>query len=161
MVQLCCEYLSVRCIWLYVIVMSCTRFRVNNYRVWIHSETPTWHDNNIQSNEYRDKYSQHSSIIWPIWLHDWVFVYELSGCLIVLRTFCCWFFISSTTSSKTTLLITKLEWENTFYFKEDAHSKYKTKSLNLGWPETNNKKQSSWRILGGLIKLPLKKHNTL
>ena len=27
-----------------------------------------------------DKYSQHSSIIWPVWLNDWVFVYELSGC---------------------------------------------------------------------------------
>ena len=27
-----------------------------------------------------DKYSQHSSIIWPIWLNGWVFVYELSGC---------------------------------------------------------------------------------
>ena len=24
-------------------------------------------------------FSQHSSIIWPVWLHDWVFVYELSG----------------------------------------------------------------------------------
>ena len=29
---------------------------------------------------HTDKYSQHSSIIWPIWLNDWVFVYELSGC---------------------------------------------------------------------------------
>ena len=27
-----------------------------------------------------DKYSQHSSIIWPFWLNGWVFVYELSGC---------------------------------------------------------------------------------
>ena len=34
-----------------------------------------------------DKYSQHSSIIWPLWLNSWpvwlngwVFVYELSGC---------------------------------------------------------------------------------
>ena len=27
-----------------------------------------------------DKYSQHSSIIWPVWLNDWVFVFELSGC---------------------------------------------------------------------------------
>ena len=27
-----------------------------------------------------DEYSQHSSIIWPGWLSDWVFVYELSGC---------------------------------------------------------------------------------
>ena len=27
-----------------------------------------------------DKYSEHSSIIWPVWLNGWVFVYELSGC---------------------------------------------------------------------------------
>ena len=27
-----------------------------------------------------DKYSQHSSIILPVWLNDWVFVYDLSGC---------------------------------------------------------------------------------
>ena len=27
-----------------------------------------------------DRYSQLSSIIWPIWLNGWVFVYELSGC---------------------------------------------------------------------------------
>ena len=25
-------------------------------------------------------YSQNSSIIWPVWLNCWVFVYELSGC---------------------------------------------------------------------------------
>ena len=29
MIELCCEYLSVRCIWLYVIIMSRTSFRVN------------------------------------------------------------------------------------------------------------------------------------
>ena len=27
-----------------------------------------------------DKYSQHSSIIWPDWPNGWVFVFELSGC---------------------------------------------------------------------------------
>ena len=27
-----------------------------------------------------DKYSQHSSIIWPVWLNGRVFVYELSVC---------------------------------------------------------------------------------
>ena len=27
-----------------------------------------------------DKYSQHSSVIWQVWLNGWVFVYELSGC---------------------------------------------------------------------------------
>ena len=50
------------------------------YRVWIHSETCTWHDKNIQSNTPTDKYSQHSSLIWPVWLNDWVFVYKLSDC---------------------------------------------------------------------------------
>ena len=28
----------------------------------------------------RDKFSQHSSIIWPVWLNSSVFVYEISGC---------------------------------------------------------------------------------
>ena len=27
-----------------------------------------------------DKHSQHSSIMWPVWLNGCVFVYELSGC---------------------------------------------------------------------------------
>ena len=27
-----------------------------------------------------DKYSQHWSIIWPVWPNGWLFVYELSGC---------------------------------------------------------------------------------
>ena len=26
------------------------------------------------------KYSQHSPIIWPVWLNGWVFVYDVSGC---------------------------------------------------------------------------------
>ena len=26
-----------------------------------------------------DKYSEHSSIIWPVWPNGWVFVYELIG----------------------------------------------------------------------------------
>ena len=29
---------------------------------------------------HTDKHSQHSSIIWPVWLNAWVFVYKLSGC---------------------------------------------------------------------------------
>ena len=28
---------------------------------------------------HTDKYSQHSSIIWPVWRNDWVLVYKLSG----------------------------------------------------------------------------------
>ena len=29
---------------------------------------------------HADKYSQQSSIICPVWLNGWVFVYELNGC---------------------------------------------------------------------------------
>ena len=29
--------------------------------------------------ECTDKYSEHSSIIWPLWPNGWVFIYELSG----------------------------------------------------------------------------------
>ena len=32
------------------------------------------------SRRRTDKYSQYSSIIWPVWLNGWVFVCELSGC---------------------------------------------------------------------------------
>ena len=41
-----------------------------NYRVLIHCETRTWYDTNMQSNAPTDKYSQHSSIIWPVWLNS-------------------------------------------------------------------------------------------
>ena len=33
-----------------------------------------------QMHHKEDKYSQHSFIIWPVWLDGWVFVYELSSC---------------------------------------------------------------------------------
>ena len=35
-----------------------------------------------------DKYSQHSSIIWPVWLNGWVSVYEPRGCGVESR--CCY-----------------------------------------------------------------------
>ena len=47
-----------------------------------------------------DKYSEHSSIIWPVWPNDWVFVYELSSsgfepgcnvCLSLLKSVADWF----------------------------------------------------------------------
>ena len=34
-----------------------------------------------------DKYSQHSSIIWPVWLNGWMFMYKLSGCGFKLRCY--------------------------------------------------------------------------
>ena len=33
MIELCCEYLSVWCIWLYVINKPCTSFRVNLHSI--------------------------------------------------------------------------------------------------------------------------------
>ena len=144
MIELCLEYLSVRCIWLCVFIMSRTPFRVNphfkvawmlrnvwlvwlncwvfvyelrgfgfesscshlnlryhvcfeqgvpwdsgNYKVWIHSETRTWHgknrvkctvEPNVQSQKRTVKHLEHSSIIWPVWLNGWVFVHKLSNC---------------------------------------------------------------------------------
>ena len=49
-----------------------------NYRVWIHSEiTMIQTYSQIQRT---DKYSQQISIICPVWLNGWVFIYELGGC---------------------------------------------------------------------------------
>ena len=39
-----------------------------------------WHDKTYSQIHRTDKYSQHSSIIWSVWLNGWVFVYKLSGC---------------------------------------------------------------------------------
>ena len=53
-----------------------------NYRVWVHCETRTWHDKNIQANApYRQVLTtQLSYLKRPFRLNGWVFVYELSGC---------------------------------------------------------------------------------
>ena len=52
-----------------------------NYRQRIYSEVHTWLDNNMQCQMLRtDKHSQHSSIIWPVWLNCWVRICKLSGC---------------------------------------------------------------------------------
>ena len=56
-----------------------------SYRVWIHSQTCTWHDNNIQSNAlYRKLLTTQLNHLnkkrkksWPVWLNGWVLVYEL------------------------------------------------------------------------------------
>ena len=111
MIELCYEYLSVWCIWLYVLIMSRTRFRVNPHSIVGSSPVAVTETSDfapVSSKEFldiqatiecgftlkrvrdmirtysqihrTDKYSQHSSIIWPVWLNGWVFVYELNGC---------------------------------------------------------------------------------
>ena len=108
MIEQCCDYLSVLCIWLYVLITPCTCFRVNPHSITTHWNTyhilkhvynacitqitRLWNAythtmkrvcdmTRIYSQMYHtDKHSQHSSIIWPVWLNGWVFVYKLSGC---------------------------------------------------------------------------------
>ena len=104
MIELCSQFLSVRCIWLCVLIMSRMRFRVNPHSIdtWMsrnslletgvcETRTCAWNAYayvkrirdmiRTRSQMHRtDKNSQHSSIIWPFWLNGWVFVYELSGC---------------------------------------------------------------------------------
>ena len=53
-----------------------------NYRIECRFTLKCVHDMIITSSQMQrtDKYSQHSSIIWPIWVNVWMFVYELSDC---------------------------------------------------------------------------------
>ena len=50
------------------------------YTMCIYSEMRTWHITRYNQMHLIDKYSQHSSIIWPVWPNGWVFIYQLSGC---------------------------------------------------------------------------------
>ena len=95
---------TVQCIWLYVLIMSRTHFRVNPLSIiawmsrnsllkagvkskfkWLQLERGftlkrVRDIRTCNQMQRTDKYSQHSSIIWPVWLNGWVFLYELSGC---------------------------------------------------------------------------------
>ena len=74
MIELCFEYLSVWCIWRYVLIMSHTRFSVNLHSVVAWMSRKSLLEIGATST---NKYSQHSSIISPVWLNVWVFVYEI------------------------------------------------------------------------------------
>ena len=97
MIELCCEYLYVRCIWLYVLIMSRMCFRVNPHFIvaWM-SRNFLLEAGTIECEftlkrvcdmirtysqmHCADKHWQHRSIIWLVWLNGLVFFYELSGC---------------------------------------------------------------------------------
>ena len=84
MIELCCEYLSVQWVSLKLQVSRSSlnkefldvqatiecRFNLKCVRGMI----------TYSHMHCTDKYSQHSSIIWSVWLNGWVFVYGLSGC---------------------------------------------------------------------------------
>ena len=79
----CCGFES-SCSHLNFRVPACFRQGVHwhsgNYRVRIHSKSVRDMTITYRQMHRTDKYSQHSSIIWPVWLNAWVFVYKLSGC---------------------------------------------------------------------------------
>ena len=117
MVELFCEYLSVRCIWRYVIIMSRTSFRVNPHpifclnvkellasrrlHIWSLSNSKgirthndlvregtinhlaklaNWLSCVVSTYVYGTLFNHCVSIILPVWLNGWVFIYGLSGC---------------------------------------------------------------------------------
>ena len=49
------------------------------YTVWIHSKRVRDMIRTYSQIHRTDQYSQHSSIIWPVWPNGWVFVDELTG----------------------------------------------------------------------------------
>ena len=76
MIELCFEYLFVRCIRLYVAIMLRTSFRVNPLAIAC-----------LNVKEFLARSRQH---IWPVWLIGEVVVYKLSGCGFESR--CCQIF---------------------------------------------------------------------
>ena len=82
MIELCCEYLSVWCIWLYVIIMSHTRFRVSTLCSCPNvNELLARNRRDILSlsNYNRIRTRNHLAKL-ASWLNGWMFVYEQSGC---------------------------------------------------------------------------------
>ena len=96
MIELSCEYLSVRCIWLYVFVIVDTEHKLNvlrtfnlrpvstgimprtHFRVNLHSTVAWISKNSLLESDAILKFNW---LQWdPVWLNGWVFVYELSGC---------------------------------------------------------------------------------
>ena len=81
-------FLNKHFVWLYIVIMSCTCFRVNPHSIVAWTSTiecgftlkrVCGMIRTYTQMHRTDKYSQHSSIIWPVWLNGWVFLYELRG----------------------------------------------------------------------------------
>ena len=75
MIELCCEYLSVGCIWLYLAIMLRTHIECGFTLKCVCDMIAGY-----SQMDCTDKYSQDSSINWLVWPNGWVFLFELSGC---------------------------------------------------------------------------------
>ena len=77
------RYSAFECMFYNVMCAFLSESTLYGYLVaWIHSKT---HMDICDIITYKqihrtDKFSQHSSIIWPVWLNVWALVYELSDC---------------------------------------------------------------------------------
>ena len=81
-----------------------------------------------------DKYSQHSSIIWPVWLNGWVFVYELNDCGFESRcshlyVYLCWSL--ARIKFEYTEFDSDLDGLQVLFFQENVLQKIK--SIYLSW----------------------------
>ena len=78
MIELCCEYLSVRCIRLYVIMMSRTSFTLNPHSIVVRESTlysyKLVRDMIIKYSQMHrtKKYTQDNSKFWTVWLNEMV-----------------------------------------------------------------------------------------
>ena len=79
MIELCSEYLSVRCIWVYVLVMSCKHFRVNPHSMvaWMSSnfllEPGAKSEGEVTATGLITRityFLNEYSTIWPNWPND-------------------------------------------------------------------------------------------
>ena len=64
MIELCCECLFVWCIWLYVIIMSCTHFRVNLHSSCLNTkELLAWNRHGIWSSSDSNWIQAHNHLV--------------------------------------------------------------------------------------------------
>ena len=84
MIELCCEYLSVRCIWLYVLIVSRTHFRMNPHSLF------AWMSKNSSSGSSCDIFSlsdckwtrTHNNLIRKRTLHHLANLAEWFSCVV-------------------------------------------------------------------------------
>ena len=73
-IELCCEYLSVWCIWLYVIIMSRTRFKLHPCSTFAWISRNSLLEISAISEVYVTVYVNKHSAIWLYWRNDWAVV---------------------------------------------------------------------------------------
>ena len=80
MIEVCCEYLSVRCIWMYVIITPRTSFRVNlNSLVCLNfKESPAWRRSHVWNLSKSNEIRTHNHLVRNLpndWGLLWVLIY--------------------------------------------------------------------------------------